>query len=149
VIVLDTSAMVELLVGSDATAEEVRALVKGQKLAALHAIDLECASSLRGLVNGRKHRPPTMTVGDAAVSELRLGRATEILQQRVQHEFQPSRLGAVRVSPGKPRQNTSDDNSSMPSRRASGQITALRPIRRPYSPPARRQCVPRHKACKR
>ena len=26
----------------------------GQKLAAPHAIDLECASSLRGLVNGRK-----------------------------------------------------------------------------------------------
>ncbi len=31
-IVLDTSAMVELLVGSDATAEEIRALVIGQKL---------------------------------------------------------------------------------------------------------------------
>jgi predicted nucleic acid-binding protein len=54
VIVLDTSAMVELLVGSDATAEEIRALVIGQKLAAPHAIDLECASGLRGLVNGRK-----------------------------------------------------------------------------------------------
>lgn len=53
-IVLDTSAMVEFLVGADATAEEVRALVRGQKLAAPHAIDLQCASSLRGLVNGRK-----------------------------------------------------------------------------------------------
>jgi predicted nucleic acid-binding protein len=54
VIVLDTSAMVEFLVGSDATADEIRALVIGQKLAAPHAIDLECASSLRGLANGRK-----------------------------------------------------------------------------------------------
>jgi predicted nucleic acid-binding protein len=54
VIVLDTSAMVELLVGRDATAEEIRSLAVGQRLAAPHAIDLECASTLRGLVNGRK-----------------------------------------------------------------------------------------------
>jgi predicted nucleic acid-binding protein len=54
VIVVGTSAMVEFLVGADATAEQVRVLVAGQRLAAPHAIDLECASSLRGLVNGRK-----------------------------------------------------------------------------------------------
>jgi predicted nucleic acid-binding protein len=54
VIVVDTSALVEFLVGADATAEQVRVLVAGQRLAAPHAIDLECASSLRGLVNGRK-----------------------------------------------------------------------------------------------
>lgn len=53
-IVLDTSATVELLVGRDAIAEELRGLVVGQRLAAPHAIDLECASTLRGLVNGRK-----------------------------------------------------------------------------------------------
>ena len=53
-IVLDTAAMVELLVGRDATADEIRSLAVGQRLAAPHAIDLECASTLRGLVNGRK-----------------------------------------------------------------------------------------------
>jgi predicted nucleic acid-binding protein len=51
---MDTSSVVEFLVGADATAEEIRALVTGQTLAAPHAIDLECASSLRGLVKGRK-----------------------------------------------------------------------------------------------
>jgi predicted nucleic acid-binding protein len=54
VIVVGTSALVEFLVGADATAEQVRVLVAGHRLAAPHAIDLECASSLRGLVNGRK-----------------------------------------------------------------------------------------------
>lgn len=53
-IVLDTSAMVELLVGRDAIADEIRDLVTGQRLAAPQAMDLECASTLRGLVNGRK-----------------------------------------------------------------------------------------------
>lgn len=53
-IVLDTSAMVEFLVGADALAERVRAVVVGGKLAAPHAIDLECAAALRGLVRGQK-----------------------------------------------------------------------------------------------
>lgn len=53
-IVLDTSAAVEFLVGSDDLAEDVRVAVSGQKLAAPHAVDLECASTLRGLVQGRK-----------------------------------------------------------------------------------------------
>ncbi len=53
-IVLDTSAMVEPLVGRDAIADEIRGLVVGQRLAAPHASDLECASTLRGLVNGRQ-----------------------------------------------------------------------------------------------
>ena len=53
-IVLDTSAMVEFLVGADALAERVRAVVVGGKLAAPHAIDLECAAALRGLVCGQK-----------------------------------------------------------------------------------------------
>lgn len=53
-IVLDTSAMVEFLVGADPIAERVRAVVAGGKLAAPHAIDLECAAALRGLVRGKK-----------------------------------------------------------------------------------------------
>ena len=53
-IVLDTSALVEFLVGADAVAERVRAASIGEQLAAPCAIDLECASTLRGLVMGRK-----------------------------------------------------------------------------------------------
>ena len=53
-IVLDTSAMVEFLVGADPLAERVRAVVAGAKIAAPHAVDLECAAALRGLVRGRK-----------------------------------------------------------------------------------------------
>lgn len=53
-IVLDTSAMVEFLVGADPAADRIRDIVVGQGLAAPHAIDLECASTLRGLVQGRK-----------------------------------------------------------------------------------------------
>lgn len=53
-IVLETSAMVEFLVGADDVAERVRAAVAGESLAAPHAVDLECASTLRGLVQGRK-----------------------------------------------------------------------------------------------
>ena len=56
-IVLDTSAMVEFLVGADPVAERVRAVVVGGKLAAPHAIDLECAAALRGLVRGKKLPP--------------------------------------------------------------------------------------------
>lgn len=53
-IVLDTSALVEFLVGKDAVAEKVRLEVSGEQLAAPHAVDLECASTLRGLVLGSK-----------------------------------------------------------------------------------------------
>ncbi|SDS05943.1 type II toxin-antitoxin system VapC family toxin [Jiangella sp. DSM 45060] len=53
-IVLDTSALVEFLVGTDATAERVRVAVTGEYVAAPHAVDLECASTLRGLVRGGK-----------------------------------------------------------------------------------------------
>lgn len=53
-IVLETSAMVEFLVGSDPVADRVRDALTGQALAAPHSIDLECASTLRGLVLGRK-----------------------------------------------------------------------------------------------
>jgi predicted nucleic acid-binding protein len=57
VIVLDTSAMVEFLVGADPAAERIRAIVVGERLAAPHAVDLECASTLRGLVLGKKLPP--------------------------------------------------------------------------------------------
>jgi predicted nucleic acid-binding protein len=57
VIVLDTSAMVEFLVGADPVAESIRAIVSGEQLAAPHAVDLECASTLRGLVLGSKLPP--------------------------------------------------------------------------------------------
>jgi predicted nucleic acid-binding protein len=54
VIVLDTSALVEFLVGADRVAEAVRAATAGERLAAPHAADLECASALRGLARGGK-----------------------------------------------------------------------------------------------
>jgi predicted nucleic acid-binding protein len=57
VIVLDTSAIIEFLVGADLLAERVRAVTAGEKLAAPHAVDLECASTLRGLVQGSKLPP--------------------------------------------------------------------------------------------
>ncbi|WP_131766896.1 type II toxin-antitoxin system VapC family toxin [Candidatus Protofrankia californiensis] len=53
-IVLDTSALVEFLVGSDPVAEKVRAVAAGERLAAPYAVDLACASTLRGLVRGKK-----------------------------------------------------------------------------------------------
>ncbi|MFC7817701.1 type II toxin-antitoxin system VapC family toxin [Streptomyces sp. NPDC057148] len=54
VLVLDTSALVEFLVGGDELAERVRARTLDHRLAAPHAVDLECASVLRGLVRGNK-----------------------------------------------------------------------------------------------
>jgi len=39
-------------------AERIRAIVVGEKLAAPHAVDLECASTLRGLVRGKKLPTP-------------------------------------------------------------------------------------------
>ncbi len=53
-IVLDTSALVEFLVGADPLAEKVRAVAMGERLAAPHGVDLECAATLRGLVRGKK-----------------------------------------------------------------------------------------------
>lgn len=53
-IVLDTSALVAFLVSADTLGENVRAAVVGKRLAAPHAVDLECASTLRGLVRGGK-----------------------------------------------------------------------------------------------
>lgn len=53
-IVLDTSALVEFLVGADHLAEEVRSATVGEVLAAPHAVDLEITAALRGLVRGGK-----------------------------------------------------------------------------------------------
>ncbi|CAL9299025.1 type II toxin-antitoxin system VapC family toxin [Streptomyces griseoincarnatus] len=54
VLVFDTSAVVEFLVGGDALADRVRDYTRGRRLAAPHAVDLETASVLRGLVRGGK-----------------------------------------------------------------------------------------------
>ncbi|QDY77409.1 type II toxin-antitoxin system VapC family toxin [Streptomyces qinzhouensis] len=54
VLVLDTSALVAFLVGQDDLADEVRRTAEGHRLAAPHAVDLECASVLRGLTRGKK-----------------------------------------------------------------------------------------------
>jgi hypothetical protein len=53
-IVLDTSAMVEFLVGADELGEKVRATALGERLAAPRAVDLECSSAVRGLGRGRE-----------------------------------------------------------------------------------------------
>lgn len=53
-IVFDTSALVEYLVGTDAVAELVRTEAQSMPLAEPHAVDLECTSALRGLVLGGK-----------------------------------------------------------------------------------------------
>ncbi|HZE41392.1 MAG TPA: type II toxin-antitoxin system VapC family toxin [Stackebrandtia sp.] len=53
-IVVDTSALVESLVGKDARALAVRTVMLDQTLAAPHGIDLEFAAALRGLAKGKK-----------------------------------------------------------------------------------------------
>jgi predicted nucleic acid-binding protein len=53
-IVLDASALVEFLVGTDATAASVLALTRNTPVAVPHLIDLECASALRGLARGQR-----------------------------------------------------------------------------------------------
>lgn len=53
-IVVDTSALVEFLVGGDTRAERVRTIAAGETLAAPHGVDLECLAALRGLVHGGK-----------------------------------------------------------------------------------------------
>lgn len=53
-IVLDTSALVDFLVGADVRAERVRTRCVGEQLIAPSGTDLECASALRGLVRGGK-----------------------------------------------------------------------------------------------
>lgn len=54
VLVLDTTAVVEFLVGGDALADRVRAYALRRRLAAPPAVDLECASVLHSLVRGKK-----------------------------------------------------------------------------------------------
>lgn len=53
-IVVDTSALVEFLVNGGEFGERVRTVLAASEIAAPHSIDLECASTLRGLVNGGK-----------------------------------------------------------------------------------------------
>ncbi|MFZ4154625.1 type II toxin-antitoxin system VapC family toxin [Streptomyces pseudogriseolus] len=54
VLVFDTSAVVEFLVGGDALADRVRDHTRGRRPAAPHVVDLEIASVLRGPVRGKK-----------------------------------------------------------------------------------------------
>lgn len=74
-IVVDTSALVDYLSGNDSRAQQVRVRLRGERmLAAPHAVDLECASSLRGLVLGRKLPSQEATRVLAALRELRIVR---------------------------------------------------------------------------
>jgi predicted nucleic acid-binding protein len=89
VIIIDTSAMVELLTGDDERAEHVREAVEAAKvLAAPHGIDLECASSLRGLVLGGK------------LERSKADYALEVLQQlaitRYEHTWYLARIWELR-----------------------------------------------------
>jgi predicted nucleic acid-binding protein len=89
VIIVDTSAMVEFLTGDDERAEHVReATEAAQVLAAPHGIDLECASSLRGLVRGGK------------LERSRADYALEVLQQlamtRYEHTWYLARIWELR-----------------------------------------------------
>ena len=73
-IVVDTSALVDYLSGNDARARQVRGRLRGERLAAPHAVDLECASSLQGLVLGRKLPAQEATRALAALHKLRIAR---------------------------------------------------------------------------
>ncbi|SDD49076.1 type II toxin-antitoxin system VapC family toxin [Glycomyces harbinensis] len=65
-IVLDTSAMIEFLLVRDDVGLRVREAVSDTAVAAPYAIDLECASVLRGLVLGGR------VPGDVAESAIEL-----------------------------------------------------------------------------
>lgn len=73
-IVIDASAMIELLIGEDERAEYVREAASGQDLAAPHAIDLECASVLRGMINGRKLATTTAEQALAVLQQMDMHR---------------------------------------------------------------------------
>lgn len=74
VLVLDASAVVEFLVGGDALADRVRAYTLHRRLAAPHAVDLECASVLRGLVRGGKLPEPEAERALGLLSRMQLRR---------------------------------------------------------------------------
>ncbi|TLW95290.1 type II toxin-antitoxin system VapC family toxin [Saccharomonospora piscinae] len=52
--VIDASALVEFLVGRDTVGDTLRTDLARSSWAAPHAVDLECVSTLRGLVRGKK-----------------------------------------------------------------------------------------------
>lgn len=78
-IVLDTSAIVEFLVGNDPVAERVREATAGEVLAAPHAVDLECASTLRGLVQGSKLPPDEAERGLQLLGRMKIRRYGHVL----------------------------------------------------------------------
>jgi predicted nucleic acid-binding protein len=79
VIVLDTSALVEFLVGNDPVAERVRETTAGEVLAAPHAVDLECAAALRGLVHGSKLPPDEAERGLQLLGRMKIRRYGHLL----------------------------------------------------------------------
>lgn len=87
-IVIDTSALVEFLVGRDPVADKIREVSVGQRWAAPHVIDLECASTLRGLVRGRKLSPDE---GQRALTLLQ-----RMSLERFEHELLLSRVWELR-----------------------------------------------------
>ena len=56
-IVVETSAMVEYLVGSGTTREAVRATITTEPVAVPHAVDLECVNAIRRLVRAGDRDP--------------------------------------------------------------------------------------------
>lgn len=89
-IVIDASAMVELLIGDNERAERVRSAAVGESLSAPHAIDLECASVLRGLVNGRKLAEETADQALASLQQSNL--------DRYQHTWYLPRIWELRAN---------------------------------------------------
>jgi len=79
VIVLDTSAIVEFLVGNDPAAERVRETTADEVLAAPHAVDLECAAALRGLVQGSKLPPDEAERGLQLLGRMKIRRYGHLL----------------------------------------------------------------------
>jgi predicted nucleic acid-binding protein len=79
VIVLDTSAIVEFLVGNDPAAERVREATAGEALAAPHAVDLESAAALRGLVQGSKLPPDEAERGLQLLGRMKIRRYGHLL----------------------------------------------------------------------
>jgi predicted nucleic acid-binding protein len=74
VIVVDTSAMVEYLVASDAMTVAITKVVTSAPVAAPHVLDLECASALRRLVRGGVLDRHDASVALGTLRDLRLAR---------------------------------------------------------------------------
>ena len=74
VLVLEAAALVEFLVGSGALADRVRTFTSGRRLAAPHAVDLECAALLHRLAEGGKVPAGEATRALSLLGRMRLHR---------------------------------------------------------------------------